>query len=343
MKAIALGLAAFSIAAQAAGLDCPEAKTLEALVACIARQMPQERSNGYRAPDETARAQFRGVYRRMLAGECDFALPPALAGVMQLRSFKDEGNGRMYCVLMEVRDDDGDGHVDRGWGTFVTYDKATNETNHSAPHPIYDEGTEGQAVAIFRDSDARSFMMCGAHRRAHGLLGGRCEPKYGIADCAHQDDTLFQAAVMEMADGYGAKPWTHVQWHGNTTCEPVAVYASQGFAKPQPADSPLRKLRASMAAHQPQVKPFELTGEGSTCIFNATENVAGRFLNGSRDVCDKPGEAASGRFAHIEQIRGLRDPALWIESVRETWGPRRRRRSAATARNRGASSSSAFP
>ena len=341
MKTIAVAWAACALGVQAATLDCPDATTLESLVACINRQMPQERSNGYRAPDVEARAQFRDVYRRMLGGECAFALPPALDGVMRLRRFTDTSNGRTYCVLMEIRDDDRDGHVDRGWGTFVTYDKATNETNHSAPHPIFDEGTERQAVAIFRDSDARSFMMCGAHRRAHGALGGACEPKYGVADCAHQDDTFFQAAVVEMADYYGTKPWIHVQWHGNTTCAPVSVYGSQGFARPQPDDSPLRTLRSRTAAHAPQVKPFELTGEGSTCIFNATENVAGRFLNGSSDVCNKPGVAPSGRFAHIEQLPAYRDPALWIDAVRETWGPRRRRRSAATVHSRGASSSSA--
>ena len=343
MRAIGIALACCAFGAHAATLACPGAATLESLVSCIVGQMPQERSNGYRAPDAEARAQFRGTWRRMLAGDCAFALPPALDGIMRLRAFSDGGNGRTYCVLMEVRADDGDGHVDRGWGTFVTYDKATNETNHSAPHPIFDEGTEREAAAIFRDTDARSFMMCGAHRRAQGQLGGACEPKYGVADCAHQDDTLFQAAVVEMADYYGTKPWAHVQWHGNTTCAPVAVYASQGFARPQPGDSPLRTLRARMAAHAPQVQPFELTGEGSTCIFNATENVAGRFLNGSGDVCAKPGVEPSARFAHIEQLRGYRDPALWIEPVRETWGPRRRRRSAATARNRGASSSSAGP
>ena len=343
MKAIALAFASCAATAAAAMLDCPGAATLESLVACIARQMPQERSNGYRAPDVEARAQFRTVYRRMLAGDCAFALPPALEGVMRLRAFTDTGNGRTYCVLMETRDDDGDGHVDRGWGTFVTYDKATNELNHSAPHPLFDDGTERQAAAIFRDTDARSFMMCGAHRRAHGQLGGACEPKYGVADCAHQDDTLFHAAVVEMADYYGTQPWAHVQWHGNVSCAPVGVYASLGFAAPQPADSALRMLRSRMAARHPEVKPFELTGEGSTCILNATENVEGRFLNGSTQVCEKPGVAPSGRFAHIEQLGAYRDPALWIDAVRETWGPRRRRRSAATVRNRGASSSSAAP
>ena len=128
MRLLLLALAMWGAnAAQAATLSCPSASTLESLVQCISLQMPQDSSNGYHAPSATQRSDFQAVYEQMLRGNCSVALPASLSANMLLRQFNDTGNGRSYCVLMEVTDADNDGYVDMGWGTFITYAGATRE------------------------------------------------------------------------------------------------------------------------------------------------------------------------------------------------------------------------
>ena len=59
-------------------------------------------------------------------------------------------------VLMEVRDANSNGSVDRGWGTFIVNNDAMRELSHQAPHPISDSTTEIQAITIFKENDSRS-------------------------------------------------------------------------------------------------------------------------------------------------------------------------------------------
>ena len=90
-------------------LTCSSSTTLDALVMCIRTQMPPSGSNGYVAPTSAQRADWQSVVGQMLQGMCDFAVPPGLSGLVQLRTFTDTGNGHSYCLLMEVRDQNGNG------------------------------------------------------------------------------------------------------------------------------------------------------------------------------------------------------------------------------------------
>jgi hypothetical protein len=149
-----------------ADLTCSSSMTLDTLVTCIRDQMPKAESNGYVAPTPSQRADWRIVVNQMLQGSCDFAVPVSLNGIVQVRTFTDTGNGRSYCLLMEVQDQNGDGFVDHGFGTFLVYSNATRQLSHQAVHPIFDSNTEIQAVSVFKDTDSRSFLMAGAHRNA---------------------------------------------------------------------------------------------------------------------------------------------------------------------------------
>ncbi len=116
-----LGSSLAGLQAVASDLTCPDDTTLDALVTCIRRQMPQAGSNGFVPPTTTEESDWRTVVQQMLEGSCDFDLPASLSGIMQVRSFTDASDGKTYCVLMEVRDDEpidtgGDGYVDRGCG-----------------------------------------------------------------------------------------------------------------------------------------------------------------------------------------------------------------------------------
>jgi hypothetical protein len=191
--------------------------------------MPASGSNGYVAPTTTQQTDWRWVVQQMLGGSCNVTLPASLAGITQVRTFADSGNGRSYCLLMEVLDANNDGKVDRGWGTFIVYNNATRELSHQAPHPISDSTTENQAIGIFRDTDSRSYLMAGAHRLANSGSSA-CQSSYGPADAAHNIDNMFQATTAELMNHYGSNDWWAIQWHGMAvdTCDAAQVYMSHG-------------------------------------------------------------------------------------------------------------------
>ncbi|MSO49350.1 MAG: hypothetical protein EXQ49_05525 [Acidobacteria bacterium] len=92
---------------------------------------------------------------------------------------------------MEVADANNNGYVDRGWGTFITYNGATRELSHQAPHPISDSTTESQAIGVFKGTDSRSYLMAGAHRLANAA-SSTCQASYGQADAAHNTANMFK-------------------------------------------------------------------------------------------------------------------------------------------------------
>jgi hypothetical protein len=180
--------------AAGASVTCAASTTLEALATCIRTHMPPSGSNGFVAPTAAEQADWRAVVTQMLQGGCGVALPASLSGIMQRSPFADASNGRTYCVLMEVRDANTDGVVDRGWGTVIVYDAATRELSHQAPHPIADSTTEVQAITLFKETDARSYVMAGAHRNANAATS-TCQSAYTEADAAHNVATMFHAAT----------------------------------------------------------------------------------------------------------------------------------------------------
>jgi hypothetical protein len=314
-------------------LTCPRAKTLDALATCISKQMPvpdpdKPDTKLYVPPTAAERADFATVVTKMMNGACNFALPASLAANYQIRTFTtDPPIAKTYCLLMEVLDADlPHGVVDKGWGTFIVNNNAKRRNlNQSAPHPIYDETTENQAINIFQDTDSRSYLMCGAHRHTNGKsdLEGTCERNYGEADCAHQTNTMFHAAVVALNQYYANTPWTHIQWHGKgeKTCPNVDVYGSQGFKERQRRHSNVRSLKRHMADNQPDFT-FELTTPKPACDLNATDNVQGQYLNGATDICvANTGGNATNKFVHLEQSQKIRrgGAEIWNKSLKQNW------------------------
>lgn len=136
---------------------------------------PGNGSNGFVIPNSTQQNDWRWPVGQMIKGACDFVLPPSLTGIMQLRTFHDSGNGKGYCLLLEVLDADNNGVVDHGWGTFIVDLNAERELSQQAPHPIFDSTTENEAVGVFRGTNSRSFLLCGAHRNSNSQT--RCGPQ----------------------------------------------------------------------------------------------------------------------------------------------------------------------
>jgi hypothetical protein len=303
----------------AADLTCPSSMTLDALVTCIRAQMPRAASNGYVAPTPSQRADWRILVNRMLQGSCDFAVPLSLDGIVQVRTFTDTGNGRSYCLLIEVRDQDGDGVVDHGFGTFLVNRDATRELSHQAVHPIFDSNTEIQAVIVFKGTDSRSFLMAGAHRNANSAASA-CLPAHRESDPSHNVNPMVQATNEELLAHYGAASWFAIQWHGMgaDTCPTTDVHLSHG-RDDVPPETKIAALRAKLLQHNPTWH-VSLPGSGS-CGLNATENMQGRLINGvaAERVCCTPASGITQKFIHIEQHTAFRSPSDWIAPVTDAF------------------------
>ena len=199
------------VASGNADVTCASSKNLDSLVECIRDHMPLKESNGYVAPTPSQRADWRIVVNQMLQGSCDFAVPVSLNGIVQVKTFTDTDNGRNYCLLIEVRDQNGDGQngdglVDNGFGTFIVYSKASRQLSHQAVHPIFDRDTEKQAVTVFKDTESRSFLMAGAHRDANSKASA-CLPSHPEFDASHNSNTMVQATNEELLAYYGSASW----------------------------------------------------------------------------------------------------------------------------------------
>lgn len=306
--------------AGAASLACPSATTLDALATCIRGQMPAAASGGFVAPTAAQQADWRTVVRTMLGGACGFPLPASLAGIAQVRTFTDAGNGRSYCLLMEVLDADNNGKVDLGWGTFVVNAAAQRLVSHQAPHPATDSTTENEAIGIFRDTDSASFLMAGAYRSANSVPS-TCQPSYEQADAAHNVATMFHATNAELLAHYGSTPFWTIQWHGMAadTCPAAEVYISHGRNVTPVAGDKIAQLQQAMLSRHPAWS-IQVPGSGA-CSQTGTDNTQGRLLNGvdAASVCTTAATSYSGRFLHIEQDPGFRSPADWNAAVLETW------------------------
>ena len=301
-------------------LTCPSSTTLELLVTCIRTQMPQVGSKGYVAPTSTQRADWRTVVNQMLRGSCDFAVPPSLTGIVQVRTFTDTDNGRSYCLLMEVLAQNGNKFVDHGFGTFIVFNSATRQLSHQAVHPIADRMTERQAVTVFKATDSRSYLMAGAHRDANSAAS-TCLPSAPESDASHNSNTMVQATNEELLAYYGAASWFAIQWHGMAAsrCPDTDVYLSHGRdVTPAPTDK-ISVLRGNVLL---QHKTWRVDVPGSSsCNLNATENMQGRLLNGVAGgcVCCTAASSYTQKFIHIEQDPSFRDPGDWIVPVTATF------------------------
>ncbi len=319
--AIVIGFLALTASWTEAGtLTCSSATTLDALVTCIRTQMPGSGSNGYRAPSLAELDGWRLAVQQMLQGSCSGTLPQSLAGIASRRLLVDTGNGKAYCVLMEVLDANNNGIVDRGWGTFIVDPGAVREISHQAPHPLSDIATDAQAVELFRDSDSRSFLMAGTHRNA-STTASTCQSAYRASDVAHNAGTMFQAANEAMSAWYGADDWWAIQWHGMAadSCASVEVYISHGSSvAPATGDKNL-ELKAALLTHAPAWM-VAVPGSGA-CGLNGTDNVLGRLLNGvpAAAVCNTAASGYSGQFLHIEQDPSFRASADWLPALRDVW------------------------
>ena len=301
-----------------ARLTCPTATALEQLIACIIDQGPYSEGAGYVEPSSTVKADWQTVVRSMMNGSCDFALPASLAPVMTIMTFADSGNMRNYCVLYETADANLNGKVDKGWGTFITYNASTKALVIQSPHPVFDMTTENEAITVFKETSARAFLLMGAHRNAPSVSA--CQSGYYISDPAHDVRDVFNPTVVELKSYFGSNPYWVLQFHGMAvdSCSDN-VYMSNAFTTLPPTGTKIWQLYDAMHTDHPTWS-IDLTGQGS-CSLSGAPSTTGRIINGVAitSACSTDATTNSGYFIHIEQDPNNRTASDWIPAINTVW------------------------
>ena len=302
-------------------LTCPGETTLEDLITCVISQMPVKDSDGFVVPTATTQSYWRDVVGQMLDGYCDsITLPISLTGVYSVSKRTYEGKG--YCVLMEVLDQDDSGKVDRGWGTFIVNMHPCREVSIQIAHPKYDLNTAMQGIGVFKGTNSRSFLMAGAHRNANTTTS-TCQSSYKQADVAHNVENLFQPTVQELLEFYGGTGgnFVAIQFHGMGTsaCPGVDVYLTHGLTTPPGADGKILDLKSNLKKYNP-TWTVTVPGDSPSCTLHGSTNVQGRLLNNvaAGAVCTTATSSYSSRFIHIEQKISFRDANNWNDAINDT-------------------------
>ena len=304
------------------GLSCPASSTLASLVDCIVdRSGMRDRSGVYVVPTDAERADFGRAAHAMLRGGCaEVVLGPTLARAYRLTNFRDIESGQRYCVLMEVGDLDGNGKVDKGWGTFIVDPAASRELNIAVAHPLDDARTQDQGIAVFAQTKSRSFLLAGARRNLGGERPCLDEPAVSTcpaSDVAHNVDTMFHVVTEQLAAFYGATEWTQLQFHGNRSCPATDIHMSYGVAGPLIGTDKLSRLKGQLRQRNASWTVTLFGEPGQPCDLNGTTNVQGQVLNNRASATQRS-------FIHIEQYmdeqrNDRRDPENWIPAILATW------------------------
>ena len=317
---------------QAVTLSCASQSSLKRFVTCIHNAMPPRDSNDYVFPSATAIADYGNVVAQMLAGQCSsIVLPASLDPYYRVTQYVDASmSNRTYCVLWEDTDANGDGNVDRGWGTFVYYANAKNEVHHTAAHPLADTDTDYQALDVFQLAESRALSIAGAHRNANAALSS-CQGDLGyyVADGAHNVETFFEGQLRVKAHQESlGRPYYNIQWHGMAadSC-PQHAYITKGGAYPLSPSDKAYQLAIDIRNRQGWNIGWPGDG-GSSCDLDGDTNTFARYVNGAAasQVCSTQPPTATGGFIHIEQDlynadgEGIRVGSKWAASIAAVFG-----------------------
>lgn len=327
-----------TLAAVAANDDarnwCSSCDTLEELYANYIKPLiANEGTNLYVKPTQDEMDDFESVVSEMMAGASQS--PATLIGTgacadIPLLSlddkyiidiFFDTENNKDYCVLTSLS-------LDWAWGTvIVNQDGTAKNLSFDSVHPRFDTNTGEQSIAVFKGTNARSFMVSGTHKYANDE-SSECDGTNNVSDVAHSINCFQSAAkaIMEYYDSFNLD-YTAIQFHAmaSTACEGVDGYFTNGGTFPA-VEEKINMFRDAVAEVMNDGSTFTVPGELPFCKLTGGTNVQGRMINGVDyiDACTVKSSTYSGRFIHLETKGHLREKlpelhAKWSEAVNSAY------------------------
>ena len=207
--------------------------------------------------------------------------------------------------------------------TIVVNLNAHRELILGAPHVPFETGTAEQAILLLRDAGGRAAIFAGAHRCASATytacdgttsVCGASEP-YRDSDVGHNPNTLYHIAHEELAAHWPAT--LIVSLHGMANDNDgvkTSVIVSNGInANDDAKETAATRLRLFLGRQMPPKGTVVSCNLGNDDKHGArrlcgTTNVQGRLVNGDANVCLGSVSQGTGRFIHLEQDPGTRDP-----------------------------------
>lgn len=330
--AILLSLTSTSVpiasgAQPAAGCVIDASGDLISEIGSISSLLPGPDSNGMVVPTAAQMAAWEDLLDATEDGDLEAACSVILEQGFpyHIVRFADTGyGGGTYYLLRE------DTPISVGWGTYLINEDHLRDVVIEVPHPGCELHTEDEGIELFRQADARAFMMAGTNRCANTgyspcsgttTFCGREEP-HRTSDVAHATQTMFHAAhraLVEPGDDTVA-----VQVHGCTDADCPDLFVSNTTCLP--GELGQRFYRNALIACQ----GFSVDLADCTppeCQLVGMTNVQGRFSNGSFWLSDfepctdsAPGPSQPEQFLHLEQSVALRhDFGCLVVALRMTF------------------------
>lgn len=300
-----------SLSADAQSLLKRQTGDLSDLVTKASKNLIRRDSDAFRVPTDGQLRAWQFITKSIFEGRRDDAqrMIEQLSFPYEISAFQDSVSKREYIVLEEKVP------LQAGWGLYV-FDTATaNDLAIEVPHTVFDSNTEFQGVDAFRQTQARAFLMAGAHRRTSKQESPCTQPKsanedsrYPVSDVAHSIKTPFHAVHEALIT---SRPATvAVQLHGMTERD----ICPNAFLSTGTSTVTTNSKRLMSCLEKSGVESGLYDGKTS-CPLIATSNAQGRFSNGERnDPCGTNAKTSPdpGSFIHIEQEPKLRkDKKSW--------------------------------
>ncbi|KAL7751040.1 hypothetical protein RI367_003620 [Sorochytrium milnesiophthora] len=270
---------------------------------------------------------------------CNVAIPHSLRGIYAFNAVRDGHD--VFCALENRLVYDwrlGQQLFSKGWPALMVWRNATSVRRPllhlSAPHLLFDRGAEHVAAHSFHRASAKTLLLWPRHRNASTATGACIVPstsatRYGRTDPVHNDDNLFHTAMTALySHERASRPHcfsnvnaTHplsptaaacplfVQMHGKSrqTCNDTTHFITHGSGNAEfyrdpslPVHQIVRGLSLGNASWTPSHP-----GTNPHCSLKATQNIAGRVINGvelGKECTTAASDADNrGRFVHVEQ------------------------------------------
>jgi hypothetical protein len=276
-------------------------QTVQSHVAQLRSQILQRDSQEYLAPTVGQRSDFRrladGLRDAQSTAELESLLPEATELGYDVVVLSNQGGtyyGLQEAALVSAR---------KGWGSFFLRQDATNNALVEVAHPLADINTTGISAHVFAESQARGFLLAGAHRNANGV---------GTADVAHLDETIFHEAHQSFAaDASDLSVWQvhgfNIDLHSQLPRDTDAILSS-GIGS---VTELVLGLDRNIDALEGDWKSYSFnTLEDDDLLNVATnEDLSGSLfsaLGGTTNVQRQHTTSIGGEFVHIELEQSFR-------------------------------------
>ena len=257
----------------------------------------QRDSNEYVAPNSSEQAAFETLANLLLEGDLANATSQAAALDYQVVAFTDT-TGETYHILREQLADD---EPTRGWGTYIAKLDYAVEALIEVPHPLFDTNSWEVGARLFQQSQARGFLMAGAHRHANGT---------GTADVAHLEESIFQSVHQVWNGPSGQTPAWQVQGFNlanhptfPTTTE---VVSSNGDGTLSDALTQLDAAFADVGSVGFNYNALDSNSPENLIVNDGVDGQTFASLAGQTNVQGQYSRGMGGKFYHIELGQGLR-------------------------------------